>query len=313
MTDFLNALKADLLDRRLLPLVAVVVLGLAGAVAYVVVGGGSAGSTPTSAAAGTSGAASPGIAISQASPETAVAETTGGSSLQHGGSSRDPFVALAEPKAKSASAKTSTSPSSSSSSSAKTEPGNSSSSGSSAAGSSTPTPGPTPSKSSKPAKPASVYHVAVLFGLLAPAGSAQSAQLTPFENLKLLTPLPSASQPLVVFRGVTAGGASATFSLVSEAILHGEGACLPSPAQCEAIGLKSGQSEQLEYVSASNQNETYELKVVSIVSSKASSAAVKGLMRETSKAGEKLLSEAGLTALPGLRYSAQAGVLVSAK
>ena len=46
--------------------------------------------------------------------------------------------------------------------------------------------------------------------------------LTPYENLKLLTPLPSSTQALIVFRGVTAGGKSATFTLVGEAILHGE-------------------------------------------------------------------------------------------
>ena len=45
MTDFLNSLKADLLDRRLLPIVALVGVALVGAVAYAVLGGG--GSTAT--------------------------------------------------------------------------------------------------------------------------------------------------------------------------------------------------------------------------------------------------------------------------
>ena len=49
MTDFLSSLKADLLDRRLLPLVALVAVGLVAAVAYAVLGGGSSAATPTAA------------------------------------------------------------------------------------------------------------------------------------------------------------------------------------------------------------------------------------------------------------------------
>ncbi len=126
------------------------------------------------------------------------------------------------------------------------------------------------------------------------------------------TPLPSAKQPLIVFRGVTAGGKSATFTLVGEAILHGNAACLPSATQCEAIDLQAGQTEQLEYLAPTGQPVTYELRIVSIVSSNASSAAVKSILRDESKAGRELLSHAGLHAVPGLRYSAQAGVLVFA-
>src|SRR5262249_57639880 len=40
---FLNAVKADLLDRRLLPIVAVVGAGLAAALAYAALGGGGSG------------------------------------------------------------------------------------------------------------------------------------------------------------------------------------------------------------------------------------------------------------------------------
>jgi hypothetical protein len=136
--------------------------------------------------------------------------------------------------------------------------------------------------------------------------------LTPYENLKLLTPLPSSAQALIVFRGVTAGGKSATFTLVGEAILHGEGSCLPSATQCEAIDLQSGKVEQLEYLSSTGQALSYELKVVSITSEKASTASVKYAMHGESKAGRELLSHDGLMAIPYLHYSADAGVLVFA-
>ena len=61
-----------------------------------------------------------------------------------------------------------------------------------------------PRKPSTPSKPKTVYHVAVLFGALPVPATPQTAQLTPFENLKLLTPLPSVKQPLIIFRGVVA-------------------------------------------------------------------------------------------------------------
>jgi hypothetical protein len=307
MSELLNSVKADLLDRRLLPLVVVVLGGVAAAIAFLVLGGGST-ANPTGATANRS-LGSSGVAISQITPETAVAETSGGVSQQHAGHSRNPFAPIVHVKAASSSVAKPTSSGSSSSGSSSSSKG-SGSSGSS--GGSTPSkPSSEPTKP-KPTKPATIYHVAVLFGLLPPAGSTTAAQLTPFENVKLLAPLPSAQQPLIVFRGVTAGGKSATFTLVSEAILHGDANCLPSASQCEAIDLKPSEGEQLEYVTATGTVETYELKVVSIVSSKASSSAVTGILRNESKVGRELLSHAGLTALPDLHYSAQSGVLVFA-
>ena len=45
MSEFLSSIKADLLDRRMLPLVAIVAVLLVGAIGYVVLGG-SGSSTP---------------------------------------------------------------------------------------------------------------------------------------------------------------------------------------------------------------------------------------------------------------------------
>ncbi len=304
MTDFLSSLKADLLDRRLLPLVAVVTVAVAAAIAYVVLGGGSsATSSATSVATGP--AVVSGLAISQTTPEKAVAETTSGVSAQHRGVAHNPFTPLPEPAKKTAAATAAQAASRTTSTSSSSSTTSTSGSSSPSSGGSTPT---TPTKPST-AKPKTVYQVAVMFGVFPAGATPQSVQLTPYENLKLLTPLPSATQPLIVFRGVTAAR-SAIFTLVGEAILHGSAVCLPSASQCEAIALKEGQTEQLEYLPPNGQVVTYELRVVSIASTKASTAQVKGVLRGESKAGGKLLSRAGLVALPGLRYSPKAGVLV---
>ncbi len=59
------------------------------------------------------------------------------------------------------------------------------------------------------AKPTIVYHVAVLFGV-APAGTPpQSSQLTPYANLKRLDAAAPSKQPLLVFRGVVLPAARA--------------------------------------------------------------------------------------------------------
>jgi hypothetical protein len=306
MTDFLNALKADLLDRRLLPIVALVAVALVGTLAYAALGGGSssapvaavAPSAPVTVAAG-------GIATSEASAATATAEVTSGASDQRRGLVHNPFTALKDPAAEAAAAKTAASASGSSTTGV---------SGGSAAAPSTTSPEPaTPAKPSKPAKRHTIYHVAVLFGALPAAGASEPLQLTPFEHLKLLTPLPSSTLPLIVFRGVTTGGKSATFTVVGEAILHGSATCLPSSSQCQAIDLKPGQTEQLEYLPATGPVVIYELRIVSIASSKASTAGVRSFLRGVSKAGRVVLARKGLRAIPFLRHTSQAGVLAFAE
>jgi hypothetical protein len=249
------------------------------------------------------GAAGIAVTQAQANPNQAVAETTSGSPYQRGGATRNPFAPLPGVS------KSTTTPAASSTSSASAP-----SAASAPSPSSTPSSGGTPAastpKPSTPAKPKTVYHVGVLFGVVTPGATTPSAPLTPFEKLTRQQPLPSATQPLIVFRGVTAGGKSATFTLVGEAILHGEGACLPNASACQAIDLKVGESEELEYLPPTGAAIVYRLQVVTISSSKASAAAASLAFRGESKVGRELLRRIGLTALPYLRYSRLNGVLV---
>ncbi len=312
MNDFLNNLKADLTDRRLLPLVAVTVVALLAAVAWAVLAGGST-SSPSSPSvravvlpAGPVGTS--GLVATSVTPEKAVAETASGFAAQRHGSSRDPFTPLpgtpgspgtasASSAAKTASASTSSSSSPSSSSSSSTK-----SSGSEKSSS-------TPSTPSKPATPQTVYNTAVLFGVV-PAGTPPAnAQLSAYPVLKLSTPLPNATSPLVVYRGVTKGKTvSATFTLVGEAILHGQGSCLPEAQNCQAIDLAPGQAEQLEYTPPSGQPIVYELRVVSITAITATAAAARRALAARAD-GQSILKTDNLLALPYLVY-AEPGLLV---
>jgi hypothetical protein len=313
MTDFLNSLKADLLDRRLLPILALVLAGLVAAVAYVALGGGSKGAAPAPPA--TIAPTSTGIAVtpSPASPAQAVAETTSGSSAQSRGRSRDPFNPLpGVAKAAAAATTKTTSPAGSTTTSSKSGSSAKGEAKAEAKGESKPSSPSKPSTPSKPSKPTVVYRVSALFGAVPSPVPPGGAQLKPYESLKLLSPLPSAGQPLIVFRGVTKGGKAAAFTLVGEAILHGTATCLPSSAQCLVLELKPGQTEQLEYLPLVGPMVTYELRIVSIKSSKASSATASSIAHSASKAGREVLRRSGLVAIPGLRYSSPVGVLTFA-
>ncbi len=319
MTDFLGSLKADLLDRRILPIAVLLGVALVGALGYALLGGG--GSTPAPAVSPVSplstGVSPSSISVTQAPTATGqpVAETTSGSAHRSVGGSRNPFAPLPGAKAAGTPVTEVTavtgagSESSPSSTSPTPAPTSGAGSGSQGGGGS-----PAPEAKSSPSKPKkqTVYRVALLFGAVPPGSPSPSPLLTPYEQLKRQQPLPSATQPLVVFRGVTVGGKSASFTLVGEAILRGTGACLPSASQCQAVDLKPGQVEELEYIPPEGTPVIYQLQVVSIDASKASATAARRIYHAQSKVGLRFLRAAGLSALPGLRYSADKGVLVFA-
>jgi hypothetical protein len=315
MSDFFTTLRADLTDRRLLPIVALVAVCLLAALAYAVLGGSSGAGEPSASSAPVPTPSS-GIAVTGTTPEHAVAETTDGFKEQTGGSARNPFAALPGGATPAKAPAASSAASAGSGSSTPSE----GSSGSSGAGGSAPESGesgetgksPSGETKKKSKKARTVYDVAVEFGTLPPGITPETAQLTPFTKLKLQTPLPSAELPLLIFRGVTAKGKSATFSVVGEAILSGTGSCLPSSTQCEAVDVKPGATEQLSYLAPDGQTTIFELRVLTITAKKTKAKAAKASAWAESRAGRELLRESGLVTLPFLRYSSQPGVLVFA-
>jgi|HubBroStandDraft_4_1064222.scaffolds.fasta_scaffold04039_5 hypothetical protein len=309
MKDFLNSLKSDLLDRRFLPILALVGVALIAAVAYAVLGSGSStSSTPTPRAASSSVTrTTASVAISQApaNPNQAVAETTSGASKQHSGHSRNPFTPLPGAKKATSSGISTGASKGSSSSGTSTSKSEKSTSG---AGGTTPV---TPSKPTASAKPRIYihYHVTAQFGIVpAPVEGSppQPAQLKDYTDMALNEPLPSKENPQLVFLGVVLStGKDAAFGLTGEAILHGSATCKPSPTQCQAITLQAGQSETLEVVSSTGQATTYELKLISIAKSVSSAATARAASRIESK-----IERGNVLSLAGLRYSPRRGGLV---
>ena len=109
-----------------------------------------------------------------------------------------------------------------------------------------------------------MYAVTAAFGAAPPGPLQPGVKLAQYANLRRQQALPSAKQPLADFRGVGAGGKSATFTLLGEALLHGPAACVPSPSQCLAISLKPGHTEELEFLAPDGSVASYQLQVLSI-------------------------------------------------
>lgn len=310
MSDFVDSLRSDLLGRRLRLAVALLVIALIAAIVYAVLAGSGSSAPPALSPVAPPTA---GVQLTPVGTEAsqASAETTSGAG-QSSGATRNPFKPLSEPKAKAAST-SSAGASSSSGSPGSTASGSqpSTSTGSEASPGSKSSSGAPPAKR-KAQKPQTVYRVSVGFGVAAPGTPVEAARLTPFEDLARQQPLPSAQQALIVFRGVVAGGKSATFTLVGEAILRGTAVCRPSAAQCQTIDLQAGQTEELEYAPPGAAPTNYLLHIVSIDSAKATASAARRIIARESRAGARLLHSTGSEALPGLRYSAAKGVLVFA-
>jgi hypothetical protein len=278
MSGFLNSLRADLTDRRVLPMVLLLGVALLAALAFLFLGGGSSSSGPLAPlpAAAPVTTASNGIAVSEVSmnPNAAIAETAGGAPT-HAGAVKDPFKQLASPTSPtsspaspSGSGESSASPGSSSSSSGPSSSESGSSQGSSSGGEPS-RGGSSGEQGKKPSHAKTVYRVTAQFGL-APTKPGGPAQLKRYEHIRRLTPLPSASAPLVVFAGVSADGKEAMFQIVGELLPNGPGKCSPSSSQCQTISLRPGQTEQLETVPAdeSQSPTVYELQVLAISANK---------------------------------------------
>jgi hypothetical protein len=272
--ELLRSLRSDLLDRRVLPVLVVLGLALAGAVAYAALAGGGS-PKPAPALAAVPAPAAPGassVTEASANPHAAVSETTEGGHYQHHAGSRNPFTPLLPPKASATSASKSAATTSTTASAGEpSSTGTSSGGGSSSSGGATPSQPSAPAPKPKPKpKPKPAYVVNLQFGLV-PAAPAEP-QLTPYE-LRARRPLPSASDPWLIFTGVHGTPFQAVFTLSREAILKGPAVCQPSTAQCETIELPAGKSEQLEYLEANGQSAVYEVKVLTIARPEGAAAA----------------------------------------
>lgn len=311
MSELLSAIKEDLTSRRMLPLLIVALGVLAAAVVYAALGGKaspSVASTPPTASAPS--VPGPSVSSAPANPNEAVAETTNGASLQHGGHVRNPFKRL--PSSEAESAQTSTTSSSNESPGSGSGAAGSGSAGSGSAGSGPTGPSPSGAGEEPPQSTApptqTVYEVSAKLRQLTSTGKPEGKPEL-LSQMPYLRPLPSRHKPLFAYLGVASGGNGALFLLLSPAIVHGPAHCLPGPTNCEAIYVKPQQSEELQYLEE-DVVVSYELTLAKLEGVEAPAAAVHALAEHLVEAEGELMSKLGLSLPAGVHYSEESGLLL---
>jgi hypothetical protein len=308
---FLRSIAADLVDKRLLPVVvALVALAIAIPLGASVFSGGS--SKPAAVSPGTTislpkGTPSPAKALEDvAGPNTPKAKHYTKPELNP---FRDTAVVTTAPAKATAAAGTKTAtatktPTPTTKTTTKTTPKKT-----------TPkktTPKPvtsTPSSAGAPVAQLAALRSVDSYGVDVKVGDATGTRS--LSNLVRLSPVPSVTDPLAEYLGVARSGRAADFVLNPGVVATGPGVCLPSTKNCQVIELKPGQTEVLGQAGP-NGTPIYQgvLAVTNCgVISHSSPAAATTARRQESQTGRQLMLAAPQPALEKLVYSVAQGVV----
>ncbi|MDQ6816413.1 MAG: hypothetical protein M3018_03265 [Actinomycetota bacterium] len=315
----LTAFIAELRERRLWPVVVVLLAGIV-AVPVVLAKGAAPTSTPSPPPSGLPVSSNPG------KPSVSLARTP--TAIPPHGPGRDPFTPLFGTAAQ---AFTST-PSIPSSSPGSASPGVSTASGGGGGNGSaplgpvtptttppttttTPTTPPTPTTTPTDSGPApapdpaptgltatEAYHITL-------AITNRGGGLDTISPLERLSVLPSRRHPLLVELGVSRGGRRVLFAVQPGAVVKGPGQCTPGPIDCQILSLRRGQTETLS--SADGAVSHVLLAVTAVTTGHYPSAAAARKARRTASAqGRKLLRGSTLSALSLFRYDPTLGTVL---
>jgi hypothetical protein len=297
--EFLRAVFADLVDKRLLPVAVILALAVVAIPVAIAVNHKST-PTPTASVAPVVGA-TPAVARPRSHKVKAPVKP-------HLGTLHDPFVSA--PKASAGGA---TGPSGASGQATRVIP----TGATGAAGGTTPstgapsgttgTTGPTGAPAPAPAPVSTslnVYSTSVHFG----QGTATQA----FPKLLRLDALPAVTTPVVQYLGVERNGKTAVFLLWNIRDATGDGVCASGLTPCDLLKLHAGQTEFIDAVSPNAGTIQFELDLDKIAVSKAASKA-EALAQHAlqSTDGAKLLLKSTSPALSQMKYSTPLGALVS--
>jgi len=144
-----------------------------------------------------------------------------------------------------------------------------------------------PAVAGPPAPPAPKYE---LYSLTVRFGASESETLERM-NLARLKALPSSKDPVLVYLGVAKDEKTAVFLVDAAVEAQGDGSCQPSPANCETIHLREGDTEFFDVKDESgNVTEQFQLDLLRIKrSTTASAAKAKAARTHVSKTGRKAL------------------------
>jgi hypothetical protein len=306
---FLRSIAADLVDKRLLPVV-VVLVALAIAIplgASVFSGGGSskpAAVTPGKTIALPAGTPSPAKALAEvAGPNTPTPKHYKKPEL-------NPFRNTAAVSTTVASAATKTA-STGSSAPATTKTTKTTTK------TTTPKPVKKPTPTPKPVTPSTAGGPVAQLASLRSIDSysvdvrvQDASGLRNVTDLERLSPVPSATNALAEYLGVAKTGRAADFVLNRGTVVTGPGVCLPSTSNCQVVELKPGQVEAL--LTSSSAGPIFQ-GVLTVnnwgVVTHSSPAAAATARRQEDQAGRQLMLAAPQPALESLVYSVAKGVV----
>jgi hypothetical protein len=150
-----------------------------------------------------------------------------------------------------------------------------------------------------PTEPKPTYE---LYSLTVRFGDSSSDSLERM-NLPRLKALPSADEPVLVYLGPGEGGKTAIFMVDEGVDAQGDASCQPSPANCETIHMRPGDTEFLDVIDEEgNVDAQYQLDLLKIKTSSTADAAKAAKARvAASKSGRSVL-RARQAAVGPLRY-----------
>lgn len=298
----LRNIWSDLVDKRLWPAALALVIALV-AIPVVIGGGGPSASIPVQAPTPASPTAL-GVSAAGAANAAVTLETASAGRRNHAGAVHNPFVQKFRPSVKT--------PGSAAATGAPATPVTTGGGAASPVGSaptggtgstpvspSTPGAGPT-----KPAPVKDVWRVNLRFG--------EAGNQHVHHNVPRLTPLPSSTDPFFVFLGVLSDGKTAVFLISSDATATGDGKCKPTPAQCDTIEMRAGDTEFFDVTQGTAGVVQYELDLLKVAHDKVRGAAARAA-RRTSAGGRDVIHELkaeGDRSLGRYIYSYRRGVLV---
>jgi hypothetical protein len=135
-----------------------------------------------------------------------------------------------------------------------------------------------------------------------------SGGLDLIDSVERLSPIPSASQPLLVELGVAQGGRHVLFAVQPGTVPSGPGSCTPGPIDCEILSLSP---DQTETVSTAGGATATQFAVTGITAQDhASVAAANQARNAVFAAGAKLLDDSPLPALSLFQYEPSVGAVV---
>lgn len=302
---------ADLVEKRLWPLAALLLLGLV-AVPLVLGRGSDPAPAPAAAAAPPAAAAKPAAQPVRVEADAPAAPPRG--------PYHDPFAGAAKPAAPAGTGPTTAPAPSGADAPASgvsisggvgggSAPSPSPSAPSAPAGTVTGAPSPQQTDAPRPAAPraghAAGYRVDLSFG--------RAGRVASQRDVLRLSPLRAGSTPLLVFVGVRPDGRTALFLLTSNAAATGDARCYPTDRICQLIELRAGDSEFFDVPTGELGVVQYELDLDRVAPRRADTAAAAEKLRKAeSKTGRRIMMEtvrSGRTYLADFMYRSSEGVV----